>query len=486
MQIAGEIFPGDPPDGFDFASLVSIGFAKNYLLFIYRLDSADPFFNQLLRGAPNPYTKDSENSSGTNGEGTTVGIVVACTAAVAIAAAAAMYAFRYRDKNSSFKKPPNITTGSGDNFSLEQSDSHSSCMTPYDQAHPDFKSPTSPNTLENGGKSMRLGISRKEVEASILSPTDTVESERFAGLGIRVPARVDSNQDQNGDFCGTIPFCDLFGTKHKEDDETSLNNVPKEVDTSKLIVPRPVTKTMSEPVVTSKNDLSSTMRKSEPAFKTYGKTNPVKPHKSFPSSIKSSSFPICRNDEESLDEKLTKDVRITFGTKENETWRTMRGSSAHIEYVSDNDDESVLFEKATTEVAAAQTGGYGCGGIPDFLDMSKRAGGLLGARRMDLDEQVQYKERKSDEALPQKRTGLYDVYAPPGALGIVVDTTKDGPVIHSMKASSSLLGLAGPGDLIVGLDDLDTRSMTAASLTRLMAKRAHQPERKLTLLAKDK
>jgi hypothetical protein len=54
MQIAGEIFPGDPPDGFDFASLVSMGFANNYLIFIYRLDSADPFFNQLLGGAPSP------------------------------------------------------------------------------------------------------------------------------------------------------------------------------------------------------------------------------------------------------------------------------------------------------------------------------------------------------------------------------------------------------------------------------------------------
>jgi hypothetical protein len=145
----------------------------------------------------------------------------------------------------------------------------------------------------------------------------------------------------------------------------------------------------------------------------------------------------------------------------------------NIEYVSDNES-----------LAAAQNGNY-CGDISGFFDMG-RMGGLLGARRMEEDEQAQYKERKSDEAPPQvKRSGLYDVYAPSGPLGIVVDTSKDGPVIHSMKASSPLLGLVGSGDLIVGLDGIDTRSMTAATLTRLMAKRSNQHERKLTLLATD-
>ncbi|KAL7545773.1 hypothetical protein ACHAWF_012725 [Thalassiosira exigua] len=42
------------------------------------------------------------------------------------------------------------------------------------------------------------------------------------------------------------------------------------------------------------------------------------------------------------------------------------------------------------------------------------------------------------------------------------------------------MGLVNPGDLIVGLDSVDTR-MTAATFTRLMAKRS-QGERKITLL----
>eukprot|EP00804_Cyclotella_cryptica_P011712 CCRYP_011318-RA/>CCRYP_011318-RA protein AED:0.07 eAED:0.07 QI:103/1/1/1/1/1/2/230/1260 len=80
-----------------------------------------------------------------------------------------------------------------------------------------------------------------------------------------------------------------------------------------------------------------------------------------------------------------------------------------------------------------------------------------------------------------RKDKLFDVNAPPGPLGIIIDTTPDGPMIHSLKPTSQLLGLVNPGDLIVGLDGVDTRNMTAATFTRLMAKRS-QGERKITLL----
>ncbi len=76
---------------------------------------------------------------------------------------------------------------------------------------------------------------------------------------------------------------------------------------------------------------------------------------------------------------------------------------------------------------------------------------------------------------------LYYVYAPSGPLGTIIDTTPEGPMIHSLKPDSQLMGLVDPGDLIVGLDGVDTRNMTAATFTRLMAKRS-QGERKITLL----
>lgn len=77
----------------------------------------------------------------------------------------------------------------------------------------------------------------------------------------------------------------------------------------------------------------------------------------------------------------------------------------------------------------------------------------------------------------------YDVFAPSGPIGIVVDTSKNGPAVHSLKSTSPMLGLINPGDLIIALDDEDTRKMTAASLTRLMAKKSRQKERKITLLS---
>jgi hypothetical protein len=125
-------------------------------------------------------------------------------------------------------------------------------------------------------------------------------------------------------------------------------------------------------------------------------------------------------------------------------------------------------------------------GINAFLNM---VGGTLGAA--PLASPVVKKPEAKKDIMNEKfhevlqREGLYDVFAPSGALGIVVDTTKDGPAVHSLKQTSPMLGLINPGDLIVGLDAQDTRSMTAATLTRLMASKSNQKERKITLLAID-
>lgn len=109
----------------------------------------------------------------------------------------------------------------------------------------------------------------------------------------------------------------------------------------------------------------------------------------------------------------------------------------------------------------------------------------LGARAVDPDEEMHLQEKNSYDTSISRRAGLYDVFAPAGPIGIVVDTTKYGPAVHSLKRTSPMLGLINPGDLIVGLDDEDTRGMTAATLTRLMARKSSQKERKITLLTTD-
>jgi len=74
-----------------------------------------------------------------------------------------------------------------------------------------------------------------------------------------------------------------------------------------------------------------------------------------------------------------------------------------------------------------------------------------------------------------------DVIAPPGKLQIIIHSTKDGPSIHSVKPGSVLEGQVFPGDLIVAINDTDTRSYDAEGVMELMARRSAH-ERKLTVL----
>ena len=74
-----------------------------------------------------------------------------------------------------------------------------------------------------------------------------------------------------------------------------------------------------------------------------------------------------------------------------------------------------------------------------------------------------------------------DCYAPPGKLHIVIHSTKDGPAVHTVKNGSSLEGHIFPGDLIISVDNVDTRSFTAEQVMKMMASKSAQ-ERKITVL----
>lgn len=76
------------------------------------------------------------------------------------------------------------------------------------------------------------------------------------------------------------------------------------------------------------------------------------------------------------------------------------------------------------------------------------------------------------------------VLAPPGKLGIVIDTTLEGPVVHKVNPGSALEGMLSAGDIIVAIDDVDTRAMSASAITALMVKTANQ-ERQLTVLSEE-
>jgi len=75
-----------------------------------------------------------------------------------------------------------------------------------------------------------------------------------------------------------------------------------------------------------------------------------------------------------------------------------------------------------------------------------------------------------------------EVIAPPGKLGIVVDTSMNGPVVVRVKATSPLIESVYEGDIIVAIDNVDTRAMTATAITKMMS-RTKDRERKLSMVS---
>eukprot|EP00591_Stephanopyxis_turris_P000696 CAMPEP_0195510742 /NCGR_PEP_ID=MMETSP0794_2-20130614/3301_1 /TAXON_ID=515487 /ORGANISM="Stephanopyxis turris, Strain CCMP 815" /LENGTH=1368 /DNA_ID=CAMNT_0040638223 /DNA_START=391 /DNA_END=4497 /DNA_ORIENTATION=- len=78
---------------------------------------------------------------------------------------------------------------------------------------------------------------------------------------------------------------------------------------------------------------------------------------------------------------------------------------------------------------------------------------------------------------------VVELIAPPGKLGIVIDTPGDGaPVLHAVKPSSCLLGMVKVGDKLIAVDGIDVRAMTAMKVSKLISRKSSNPARKFTLV----
>jgi hypothetical protein len=82
--------------------------------------------------------------------------------------------------------------------------------------------------------------------------------------------------------------------------------------------------------------------------------------------------------------------------------------------------------------------------------------------------------KSSSDGDAQSSLPTKEVLAPPGKLGIIIDTTVEGPVVHNVNEGSALKGKIWPGDIIIAIDDVDTRAMSASAITSLMVKTANQ------------
>eukprot|EP00985_Skeletonema_marinoi_P008290 scaffold3716_cov129-Skeletonema_marinoi.AAC.1 len=84
---------------------------------------------------------------------------------------------------------------------------------------------------------------------------------------------------------------------------------------------------------------------------------------------------------------------------------------------------------------------------------------------------------------PTKRVRR-EVFAPAGKLGLIVDTSDDGPIVHSINGDSPLVGQVFAGDYIVAVDGEDTSDWSAQNVTKLVARKSGSA-RKLTLMSKN-
>jgi hypothetical protein len=109
-----------------------------------------------------------------------------------------------------------------------------------------------------------------------------------------------------------------------------------------------------------------------------------------------------------------------------------------------------------------------------------------GTKKDTVDGMSQSGDEMSSHAMSSLRQNMVSrtVIAPPGKLGIVIDTTLEGPVVHKINPQSPLEGTLFPGDIIVAIDDVDTRAMSASAITALMVRTANL-RRKLTVLSED-
>jgi hypothetical protein len=136
--------------------------------------------------------------------------------------------------------------------------------------------------------------------------------------------------------------------------------------------------------------------------------------------------------------------------------------------------------KASTSESKAKDDGFGDTQIETAASDLKLTPSELAMLPSNLRSGDEEEEEEADEADSKgfpttgKKSSTKTILAPSGKLGIVIDTTVEGPVVHNVNPGSRLEGKVFPGDIIVAIDNVDTRAMSASAITALMIKTAGQ------------
>jgi C-terminal processing protease CtpA/Prc len=94
----------------------------------------------------------------------------------------------------------------------------------------------------------------------------------------------------------------------------------------------------------------------------------------------------------------------------------------------------------------------------------------------DASFEQQYAEGSDDDYNLQTQLKSFEVRAPPGQLGMVVDTPNGGvPVVRAIKPDSILAEYVQIGDRLISVDRQDVTDLTALEVTSLISVKQHQP-----------
>lgn len=112
---------------------------------------------------------------------------------------------------------------------------------------------------------------------------------------------------------------------------------------------------------------------------------------------------------------------------------------------------------------------------PTTTDMSK-----IG---MGLGQGSLFSDDSSFEEQFMEPQDEFEIIAPAGKLGMVIDTPSGGmPVVHAIKETSVLAEQVRVGDRLISVDEEDTTGMTAMQVSKLISAKSENPARALVFV----
>lgn len=173
--------------------------------------------------------------------------------------------------------------------------------------------------------------------------------------------------------------------------------------------------------------------------------------------------------------------------------------TTHQSYQSDDGDESLVADYDYNHAYR------GAGEAPSV----STAGGMKSAqgvsRRMDDGSDSSSRNRMSSSSEVGTSVGIdvslfsddnsfermygeeeqFEIIAPPGKLGVVIDTPYNGekvPVVHAIKDTSILAERVRIGDKLLSVDGQDTKGMSAVTVSKMISAKSMEPQRRLVFL----